>query len=189
MGSLPSSEGPAPEGPAPPTAASEDPELDALRALIRGGPGLPGLDRTLPRLQRAHRKELLRVERWTYGELARHPEPRELIRSWRRPGNIDEHDRIRRIFDARRVLVADVHENRVVRYAVVESRRRLRDRAETGDPAAPALLAELEIAAAQAPFLDEVSDLRGSPREPTATLQRDPLYRTIFHGVLALPAS
>jgi hypothetical protein len=187
MDSLPSSEGLGVADPALTTPAPDDRELDALRTLIRGGPGRPGLDRALPRLQRAHRKELLRVERWTYGELARHPEPRELIRSWRRPGNIDEHDRIRRIFDARRVLVADVHENRVVRYAVVESRRRLRGRAETGDPAAPSLLAELEIAAAQAPFLDEVSDLRSSPREPTATLQRDPLYRTIFCGVLGLP--
>jgi hypothetical protein len=80
-----------------------------------------------------------------------------------------------------------VHENRVVRYAVVESRRRLRTRADAGDPTAAALLADLEVAAAQAPFLEEVGDIKGSPREPTATLQRDPLYRTIFHGVLSLP--
>ena len=82
-------------------------ELARRGRSVRGARTIPTRvsRRALPRLQRAHRKDLIRRERWTQGELARHPEPRELIRSWRRPGNIDEHGRLLRVFDARRVLV------------------------------------------------------------------------------------
>ena len=158
-------------------------ELDALRSLVRGQDDRPGLVDVLPRLQRTHRKELRRREQWTHGDLARHPEPRELIRSRRRPGNIGENGQMVRIFDARRELVEDVHENRVVRHAVEDVRNRL---LAIDDPESVVLLGELDAALSQAPFLRDVGELRARPTEPTATLAGDPLYRAIFQGWLGL---
>jgi hypothetical protein len=161
-------------------------EFDRLRAAVRGDGVEPGLAWLLPRLQRAHRKDLVRRERWTQGDLARHPEPRELIRSVRRPGNMDERGRLIRVFDARRILVEDVHENRVVRYAVQTVRDGLVRHAARGEPEAPALLRELDAAIANAPFLRAVGDLDARPTEPTATLSGDPLYRAVFRISLGL---
>ncbi|HEY7401064.1 MAG TPA: hypothetical protein VH989_09225 [Actinomycetota bacterium] len=158
-------------------------ELDRLRDAVRGAGDQPGLANVLPRLQRAHRKELVRREQWTFGDLARHPEPRELIRSRRRPGNLDEQGKLIRIFDSRRVLVEDVHENRVVRHAVLEVRSRL---AAIEELDAFQLLNELDAAISQAPFLRQVGALKARPTEPTATLSGDPLYRAVYQAWLTL---
>ena len=175
-------------------ASSETHEADAapvgveqLRDIVHGAAGSPGLIDALPRLQRSHRKELIRVERWTTGDLARHPEPRSLIRSRRKPGNLDEHGRLRRVFDQRRVLTEDVHENRVVLHAVQEVRARLTALADVGEAEAFELLRALDGAIASAPFLRELSTLRSLPRTPTATLQSDPIYRSVFLAWLSLP--
>ncbi len=160
--------------------------IDVLRDIVRGADGRPGLVDVLPRLQQRHRLVLIRVERWTSGDLARHPEPRELIRSRRRPGNLDELGRLRRVFDARRVLTPDVHENRVVLHAVREVRAALAG-SESSD--AVALLFELDAAVARATYLDDVSHLRGLPGMPTATLAGDPLYRTVYRAWLTLRRS
>ncbi len=165
------------------TDLDERRELDRLRAVVRGAGDQPGMAHVLPRLQRAHRKELVRQEQWTFGELARHPEPRELIRSRRRPGNLDDRGQLIRIFDSRRVLVEDVHENRVVRHAVLEVRSRLEALEELE---AFQLLNELDAAIAQAPFLRQVGTLRARPTEPTATLSGDPLYRAVYQVWLGL---
>jgi hypothetical protein len=158
-------------------------EIDLLRDAVRGTEGRPGLVRSLPLLQRAHKKELIRRERWTEGALARHPEPRELIRSRRRAGNIDEHGGLVRIFDSRRELVEDVHENRVVRHVLEVVRTRLE---ALDEPEAAELLEELHSAVSLAPFLREVGGLRSRPTEPTATLAGDPRYRAVFQSWLAL---
>jgi predicted component of viral defense system (DUF524 family) len=183
--SAPGSSGPGSSGPAADRADTT--ELDALRSVVRGDGHHPGLDEILPRLQRAHKKELIRREQWTSGDLARHPEPRELIRSWRRPGNLDERGRLLHVFDARRVLVEDVHENRVVKHVVREVRARLErlSALEVGDAAE--LKRELDSAVDRAPFLASVGALKARPTEPTATLGGDPLYRTVFRLWLALP--
>jgi hypothetical protein len=166
--------------------APEDTDLDRLRAAVRGTDRGPGLAAVLPRLQRAHRKSLVRQEHWTQGDLARHPEPRELIRSVRRPGNRDEQGRLVHVFDSRRMLVEDVHENRVVRYVALEVRSRLRDLAARGEGDAAEILHDLDAALAGAPFLREVSALDARPTVPTATLSGDPLYRTVFRTWLQL---
>ena len=157
--------------------------IDVLRDIVRGAAGRPGFVDVLPRLQQRHRLDLVRVERWTAGDLARHPEPRELIRSRRRPGNLDEHGRLKRVFDARRVLTPDIHENRVVLHAVREMRRALE---ASDEPEAAALLFELDAAIAQASYLDDVGHLKGLPGVPTATLAGDPLYRTVYQAWLRL---
>jgi hypothetical protein len=157
--------------------------IDVLRDIVRGVDGDPGLVDVLPRLQQRHRLDLIRVERWTSGDLARHPEPRELIRSRRKPGNLDELGRLKRVFDARRVLTPDIHENRVVLHAVREVRRALE---ACGDPEAATLLFELDAAVAQASYLDDVGRLTGLPGVPTATLAGDPLYRTVYRAWLTL---
>ena len=160
--------------------------IDVLRDIVRGADGRPGFVDVLPRLQERHRLDLVRVERWTAGDLARHPEPRELIRSRRRPGNLDEHGRLKRVFDARRVLTPDIHENRVVLHAVREVRGAL----EAGDePEAAELLFELDAAIAQASYLNDVGRLKGLPGVPTATLAGDPLYRTVYQAWLTLRRS
>jgi hypothetical protein len=161
-------------------------ELDMLRRIVRGGER-PGLAQVLLKLQRTHRKELIRIERWTTGDLARHPEPRALTRSRRRPGNLDENGRLRRVFDERRVLTPDVHENRVVLHVVNDVRARLVDLVDRGEPEAATLLWELDGAMASAEFLHELSDLRQLPRTPTATLVSDPLYRSAFQAWVDLP--
>jgi hypothetical protein len=164
---------------------SSDPpaELEALRLVVRGTDDRAGLVDVLPRLQHTHRKELRRRERWTHGDLARHPEPRELIRSRRRPGNLGPNGQLVRVYDARRELVEDVHENRVVRHAAEDVRRRL---LALDDPEAAVLVEELDVALAQAPFLRNVGPLRARPTEPTATLAYDPLYRSVFQAWLEL---
>jgi Domain of unknown function (DUF2357) len=172
---------------AAPAEAASGVDLDQLRDILHGTPGRPGLIDALPRLQRSHRKELIRVERWTTGDLARHPEPRSLIRSRRKPGNLDEHGRLRRVFDQRRVLTEDIHENRVVLHAVQEVRAQLAIVADDGEAEAFDLLRELDGAIASAPFLQELSTLRSLPRTPTPTLQSDPIYRSVFLAWLSLP--
>jgi len=111
----------------------------------------------------------------------RHPEPRELIRSMRKPGNLDAQGRPVYTLDERRVLTADVYENRMVRSVVEGTRMRLRRIVrDGGDPEAVALLRELDAAVALAPFLDEVG-IPANPRyQPTATLTKDPLYRSVL---------
>lgn len=157
--------------------------LETLDRIVHGVEGRPGLAEVLVRLQQAHRKDLVRVERWTSGDLARHPEPRELIRSRRKPGNLDELGRLKRVYDSRRVMTSDIHENRVVLHAVREVRRAL-EALEEADAAA--LLLALDAAIAQAPFLEDVGRLRGLPGVPTATLAGDPLYRTVYEAWLTL---
>lgn len=167
----------------PSDEAAADVPIELLRDIVRGVDGRPGLVDVLPRLQQRHRLDLVRVERWTSGDLARHPEPRELIRSRRRPGNLDEHGRLKRVFDARRVLTPDIHENRVVLHAVREVCAAL-DASE--DPAVADLRFELDAAIAQTSYLEDVGRLRGLPGVPTATLAGDPLYRTVYQAWLML---
>jgi hypothetical protein len=154
---------------------------ERLRATVRGRDDHPGLAVILPRLQHSHRRELRRLPHWSREELVRHPEPRELIRSMRKPGNLDAQGRPVYTLDERRVLTADVYENRMIRAIVEDTRVRLRRivRME-GDAEAEVLLRELDAAVALAPFLNEVG-IPANPRyQPTATLTKDPLYRSVL---------
>ena len=111
----------------------------------------------------------------------RHPEPRELIRSMRKPGNLDAQGRPVYTLDERRYLTADVYENRMVRSLVEETRMRLRRIVRMdATPEATDLLRELDAAVALAPFLDEVEIPADTRYQPTATLTKDPLYRSVL---------
>ena len=167
MASSPTSEAPSPD------------ELASLRVAVRGDGAKPGLAAILPKLQEGHRRELRREPHWSKEELVRHPEPRELIRSMRKPGNLDTEGRPVYTLDERRLLTADIYENRMVRSVVEDVRTRLRS-ASRQDPEAKELLHELDAAVALTPFLDEVS-VPANPRyQPTATLTKDPLYRSVL---------
>jgi hypothetical protein len=153
---------------------SED-RLEPLRRAVHGDDHSAGLARVLPLLQVGHRRELRTEPHWSKEELVRHPEPRELIRSMRKPGNLDVQGRPVYTLDERRSLTANIYENRVVRQVVDEVERRL---AAEADERADELLRDLHAAVSRAPFLQEVE----SPRtvlEPTATLTQDPLYRAV----------
>jgi hypothetical protein len=157
------------------------PTSERLRRAVRGREDHPGLAEILPRLQHSHRRELRRLPHWSKEELVRHPEPRELIRSMRKPGNLDAQGRPVYTLDERRVLTADVYENRMVRAVVEDARTRLRRLVRyEGDAEAAELLRELDAAVALAPFLDEVGIPADTRYEPTATLTKDPLYRSVI---------
>jgi len=152
-----------------------------LRRIVYGSPTDAGMAAVLPLLQTGHRRELTTEPHWSKEELVRHPEPRELIRSMRKPGNLDAQGRPVYTLDERRVLTADVYENRMVRAVVEDTRWRLRRIVRwTSDPEASELLRELDAAVALAPFLDEVEIPENTRYQPTATLTKDPLYRSVL---------
>src|SRR5262249_23639263 len=131
-----------------PTSELHDP-LARLRLRVRGDGVRPGLAEILPRLQHGHRRELRRAPHWSKEELGRHPEPRELIRSMRKPGNLDAQGRPVYTLDERRYLTPDVYENRMVRSVVEDTRSRLRRIVRGGArPEAAELLHELNAAVA-----------------------------------------
>ena len=101
-------------------------ELTLLRRIVRGDRHAAGLATVLPLLQSAHRRELRTEPHWSKEELVRHPEPRELIRSMRKAGNLDQQGRPMYTLDERRSLTADIYENRVVRRTVEAVEERLR---------------------------------------------------------------
>jgi hypothetical protein len=158
-------------------------ELALLRRAVYGGGTLAGLATLLPMLQISHRRELRTEPHWSKEELVRHPEPRELIRSMRKPGNLDPLGRPVYTLDERRSLTADIYENRVVRQTIETVSRRLQALTDDTDQhvrgESRALLRVLEGARRQAPFLDEVGPA-GRTSMPTATLTQDPLYRRMM---------
>jgi hypothetical protein len=98
----------------------------------------------------------------------------------RKPGNLDAQGRPVYTLDERRYLTADVYENRMVRSVVEETRVRLRRIVRTEHTReAEDLLRELDAAVALAPFLDEVQLPANTRYLPTATLTKDPLYRSV----------
>ena len=105
-----------------------------LRRMVYGGATDAGLSTVLPLLQTGHRRELTTEPHWSKEELVRHPEPRELIRSMRKPGNLDEQGRPVYTLDERRSLTADIYENRVVKQTVERVQRRLDELATDDEP-------------------------------------------------------
>ena len=163
------------------SSPSSDPatELAVLRRAVRGDDARPGLAKILPLMQVKHRRELRREEHWSKEELVRHPEPRQLIRAMRKPGNLDEHGRPVYTLDERRFTTADVHENRFVRGVVDDVRERLMTLSASGESEARTLLVELERARGMASFMNEIGPPGRRGKEPTVTLTRDPLYRAV----------
>jgi hypothetical protein len=152
-------------------------ELARLRDVVRGVDGRPGLAAILPLLQGRHHRVLVREEHWTSGDLARHPEPREMARSMRKVGNIDDRGKLVRTFEMRRFVTEDVYENRFVRHVVEDVSRRL---FALRDEEAKVLLRELNAAKQVTPFLRSAGRLGHAAAEPTAVLVRDPLYRAVY---------
>jgi uncharacterized protein DUF2357 len=161
------------------TSSSSDPaELARLRAAVLGDGVHPGLATVLPLLQTRHRRELRREERWSKEELVRHPDPRQLRRAMRKPGNLDEQRRPVFTLDERRYATADIRENRFVREVVDGVHDDLTTLAPTVHDAARLLL-QLDEAIGRAPYLREVGRLAPRERGMTTTLLQDPLYRAV----------
>ena len=160
------------------TSSSSKTALAALTAAVRGDGLHPGLATVLPLLQTRHRRELRREERWSKEELVRHPDPRQLRRAMRKPGNLDEHRRPVYTLDERRYVTADIRENRFVRQVTMAIREDLHTLA-TGNRKAVAVLSALDAAIGAAPFLKEVGALEPRQRAMTTTLLQDPLYRAV----------
>jgi len=160
------------------TSSSSSPSLAALTAAVRGDDRHPGLATILPLLQTRHRRELRREERWSKEELVRHPDPRQLRRAMRKPGNLDEHRRPGYTLDERRYVTADIRENRFVRGVALAIRGDLLALAAKKRKAA-VLLSALDTAIGAAPFLREVGALEPRQQQMTTTLLQDPLYRAV----------
>jgi hypothetical protein len=158
-------------------------ELLLLRHAVKGDGRSAGLVTVLPLLQSRHRRELKTEPHWSREELVRHPEPRELIRSMRKAGNLDEQGRPTYTLDERRSLTSDIYENRIVRHTVDAVDERLRvlaeDRSSGVDAEAAVLRRDLSGARRQASFLDDVSPLQRMANL-SATLTQDPLYRSVM---------
>ena len=158
-------------------------ELMLLRHAVMGDGHTVGLVTILPMLQSRHRRELKTEPHWSKEELVRHPEPRELIRSMRKPGNLDEQGRPTYTLDERRSLTADIYENRIVRQTVDMVDDRLRaletDPADGVGAEAALLRRDLTGALRQAPFLEEISPLKRAGGA-SATLTQDPVYRSVM---------
>lgn len=159
--------------------SSSSSEIAELRRAVRGDGRVSGLSATLPLLQTRHRREIRREERWSKEELVRHPEPRQLIRAMRKPGNLDAHGRPVYTLDERRFVTSDIRENQLVRETAYDVRQRLEALADA-DPEARTLLRELDRAIGRAPFLKEVGAPDPRWRPPSTTLTRDPLYRAVM---------
>ena len=160
------------------SSSSEPRDLAWLTRAVRGDGVHPGLGTVLPLLQTRHRRELRREERWSKEELVRHPDPRQLRRAMRKPGNLDEHRRPVYTLDERRFSTADIRENRYVRRTTKVVREALQQLAPT-DHEAALLLAELDEAIGRAPYLAEVGPLQPRDKGLTTTLLQDPLYRAV----------
>ncbi|HEX6844200.1 MAG TPA: DUF2357 domain-containing protein [Actinomycetota bacterium] len=154
------------------------PDLERLRRAVLGDGVHPGLATVLPLLQTRHRRELRREERWSKEELVRHPDPRQLRRAMRKPGNLDEHRRPVYTLDERRYATADIRENRFVRKVADGIHADLETLAPTEHEAARLLL-QLDEALGRAPYLREVGKLRPREQAMTTTLLQDPLYRAV----------
>jgi len=161
------------------SSPTSETDLLGLRDAVHGDGARPGLATILPLLQTQHRRELRKVEHWSKEELVRHPEPRELIRAMRKAGNLDANGLPVYTLDERRVLTADIYENRVVRQVIGEVRGALAALSDD-DPEAATLLLELDGAVAQAPFLLDVGMPERGIRHASATLTGDPLYRAVI---------
>lgn len=160
------------------TSSSSEPDLVRLRAAVLGDGIHPGLATVLPMLQTRHRRELRREERWSKEELVRHPDPRQLRRAMRKPGNLDAQRRPVYTLDERRYSTADIRENRFVRKVVDEVRDGLTTLAPSEHDAARLLL-QLDEAMGRAPYLREVGRLTAREQGMTTTLMQDPLYRAV----------
>jgi hypothetical protein len=158
-------------------------ELTLLRHAVKGDGRSVGLATVLPLLQYRHRRELKTEPHWSKEALVRHPEPRELIRSMRKPGNLDEQGRPTYTLDERRSLTSDIYENRIVRQTVDMVDERLgaltQDPTSGVDAEAELLRRTLAGARRQALFLDEVTPLK-RVGGASATLTQDPLYRSVM---------
>jgi hypothetical protein len=161
------------------TSSSSELTFEQLRTAVRGDGRHPGLAFVLPLLQTRHRRELRREERWSKEELVRHPDPRQLIRAMRKPGNLNDRGLPIYTLDERRHSTGDVRENRLVREWVLRVRAGLEARSES-DPEALALLRHLDRSIGKAPFLQEVGTPDPRQRGMTTTLLRDPLYRAVM---------
>lgn len=160
------------------SSSSRGPNLERLRRAVLGDGIHPGLVTVLPMLQTRHRRELRHEERWSKEELVRHPDPRQLRRAMRKPGNLDEHRRPVYTLDERRFATADIRENRYVRKVVDGVREDLTEIVPDTNEAARLLL-QLDEAIGRAPYLREVGTLAPREHGMTTTLLQDPLYRAV----------
>jgi hypothetical protein len=160
-------------------SSSSELSLDTLRQAVQGDGRHPGLAFVLPLLQTRHRRELRREEHWSKEELVRHPDPRQLIRAMRKPGNLNDRGLPIYTLDERRFSTADVRENRLVREWTMKVKAGLEGRA-ADEPEAAKLLRQLDRAIGRAPFLQDIGPPDPREREMSTTMLQDPLYRSVI---------
>ena len=153
----------------------------------------PGLAQFLPELQKEPHRMLIKDEVWVQRELARRPDPANVVRALWRPHNLGPELRPVILVDTRVEHSVDVYENRLVKAYVHEVRIRLRrlSRLSSGGVAEESkdLLRTLDRAERQADFLEDVSLLAVAPSRLTMVQLRRPPYRAALEGYIELHRS
>lgn len=173
---------------APPTLAGE--RLRLQQAILGGSAG-PGLLALLPQLAKDCHRRLVQEHRWVAGYAARRLVPSLLQQALVRSGNVDAAGQLVSVADGRAVATADTYENQIVHTFVTLVRARL-GRFVAACRAlghqdlvheAAGWMQRLDLARAQASFLDEVLPLAVVPSQVTMVLARKPAYRASLEGL------
>ncbi|WP_185974725.1 nuclease domain-containing protein [Deinococcus detaillensis] len=172
--------------------ATPEEELARLKRALYGTADRPGLINSLRAVaQRPH--QVLEAYRLPVRrELLKRPRPAALVRAITQSANHPDHERAVKLPDERVAAHVDIYENHVVKAAVLMVRQRLlalarvaTQRKELGQPVAD-LRADFEWAVSSAPFLTEVSALRGPPVHLTMVLVKRDEYRAALETLLDL---
>jgi hypothetical protein len=166
-----------------------------LREAITGTKEKLGLLQILPIIQReCHQILLPRLEVRT-AEKLRRPEMSRLPQALSMPGNIDALDDLCQMFDVTVEQSSETYENQLVKTYVQALRSRLsRLQAKVKAARAPlamakeidALANEFHLACVRASFLRNVRQTSVSAQRVTMVLLKNPAYRAVLEGYLAL---
>ncbi|RTL35090.1 MAG: DUF2357 domain-containing protein [Candidatus Melainabacteria bacterium] len=175
--------------------SSIEEEWFRLQSAIRGTQDKLGLLQVLPLIERECNQILLPQLEVRPTDKMRRPEMSRLPQAISMPGNMVELDKLYQMFDTTFKESFETYENQLVKTYVQALRSqlsRLQDKVRR-EAAPPAMANEIEmlssefrLACMRATFLSKVKRSIGSADRVTMVLLKNPAYRTVFEGYLAL---
>lgn len=176
-------------------SSSLDEEWLRIKRAVNGTKDKPGLLQLLPVLQRECNQILSPKLEIRTGDKIRRPEMSRLPQAISMPGNMISEEKLYRMFDTTVTQSLETYENRLTKTYVQAIRSQLsRLQARVGkEQAPPAMATELEalanefnLACIRASFLREVRSPSISADRVTMVLLKNPAYRAVLEGYLAL---